>query len=318
MRRYKLTQTEAVRGLHFTPCGTRLLACVGTERSWVSGAILLDLVTGDERSRVEQPGVCYAVPPDASRFVLGGANQDANELGGIVWSNLPDLASWERQRWLKRSLPPQYAGVYGLSFDPTGTRLAVAHLRTRGMRRTRRAPRLHLTVTDPYTGEEEYSLPVSRVTDVLTFSTDDARLAATGGTGHDPGVTVFDLAARIPVSALGLPGATTLALRFLPDGRLAVANGASVFVLRADGGQQFALHGHTQPVNALAVTPDGKRLLSASADGTVRMWDARTGDALTAYNWKIGRVTALACAPDGLTCAAAGTGGNVVLWDADG
>jgi|GEM_PF-6730164 len=133
MRRYKLTQTEAVRGLHFTPCGTRLLACVGTERSWVSGAILLDLVTGDERSRVEQPGVCYAVPPDASRFVLGGANQDANELGGIVWSNLPDLASWERQRWLKRSLPPQYAGVYGLSFDPTGTRLAVAHLRTRGM-----------------------------------------------------------------------------------------------------------------------------------------------------------------------------------------
>jgi hypothetical protein len=245
MRRYKLIQTEAVRGLHFTPCGTRLLACVGTNRHWVTGALLIDLATGDERSRIEQKAVCYAVPPDASRFVLGGANQDTNESGGIVWSNLPDLASWERQRWLKRSLPPQYAGVYGLAFDPTGTRLAVAHLRTRGMRCTRRASRLHLTVTDPDTGEEEYSLPVSRVTGVFTSSTDGARLAATGGTGHDPGVTVFDLAARIPVSALGLPGATTLALRFLPDGRLAVANGASVFVLRADGGQQFALHDHT-------------------------------------------------------------------------
>lgn len=318
MRRYKLKKMKRVHGLHFTPCCTRLLVCGGQNSLTVDSAVLLDLATGDERARIEQKGTCYAVPSDTSRFVLGGATLWNTELSGIVWSNLPDLAGWERQRWMKRSLPPRYTGVHGLAFDATGTRLAVAHSRPSGVRSNPHSPRPHLTVADPDTGEAEFDLPASRAAGVLAFSADGARLAATGGPEGDRGVTVFDLAARIPVSSHGLPGATTLALRFLTDGRFAVANGASVFVLRADGGQQFALTGHARPVNALAVTPNGARLLSASDDGTVRAWDLCTGNTVAEFDWKIGPVTALACAPDGLTCAAAGIGGNVVLWDADG
>ena len=62
---------------------------------------------------------------------------------------------------------------------------------------------------------------------------------------------------------------------------------------------------------------DGRRLVTASHDETVRVWDVAARNEVKVYDWKIGLVSALAIAPDGLTCAAGGTRGRIVVWDAE-
>jgi WD40 repeat protein len=38
----------------------------------------------------------------------------------------------------------------------------------------------------------------------------------------------------------------------------------------------MVLRGHTQPVWALAFSPDGVRIASASEDGTIKLWETNT------------------------------------------
>ena len=38
------------------------------------------------------------------------------------------------------------------------------------------------------------------------------------------------------------------------------------------------MSGHTTPVRALAITPTGRQIVSASVGGTVRIWDRATGN----------------------------------------
>jgi WD40 repeat protein len=67
-------------------------------------------------------------------------------------------------------------------------------------------------------------------------------------------------------------------------------------------------------IHAVAFSPDGKTLACASADGTVKLWDAQTGALRRRVNHN-GNV-AVAFSPDGATIASASTDMTAKLWDA--
>ena len=63
------------------------------------------------------------------------------------------------------------------------------------------------------------------------------------------------------------------------------------------------LEGHTDLVNAVVMTPDGRRAISASDDHTLRVWEVESGNCITAFTGE-GPVQRCAVASDGQTIIA--------------
>jgi WD40 repeat protein len=65
----------------------------------------------------------------------------------------------------------------------------------------------------------------------------------------------------------------------------------------------------------VAISPDGTRLASGSADNTIRFWDVATGKEQASLKAADYWVDSVAFSPDGKTLAAGGGGNKVMLWD---
>ena len=108
----------------------------------------------------------------------------------------------------------------------------------------------------------------------------------------------------------------------VPDGRQVASCGEDNRAClwdAATGALTAEMRGHTSKVRRVAFRADGARLVTASADGTVRQWDVTTGrEVESAYERHTAEVLAAAYSPDGRLIASGGTDRAVRVWQAAG
>jgi WD40 repeat protein/serine/threonine protein kinase/tetratricopeptide (TPR) repeat protein len=162
----------------------------------------------------------------------------------------------------------------------------------------------------------------------VAFSPDNS-LLATGSHGNEE-VKFWDLPTGRLQRTLPLPikGSGIFALSFSPDGKhLAVACRTPledrdkmkwlVYVLSVGSGAVVGtLDGHTDAIWEVAFSPDGKRLVSASADATARVWHVQTGQELVCFRGHSQVVNFAQFSPDGKRIASTGADKTVKIWDA--
>jgi serine/threonine protein kinase/Tol biopolymer transport system component len=80
--------------------------------------------------------------------------------------------------------------------------------------------------------------------------------------------------------------------------------------------QPFTYTGHTDSVRAVAWSPDGKRIVSASFDGTVRVLNASDGSEVFIYTGHTDSVWSVAWSPDGKRIASGSRDNTAQVWNA--
>lgn len=105
------------------------------------------------------------------------------------------------------------------------------------------------------------------------------------------------------------------AVAFLKDGRMVTAGADARIAVWTPGRQQpdQIFEGHRGPIAALAVSPDGSRLASASWDHTVRLWSL-AGGAQGVLEGHTQSVNGVAFAPDGKSLVSVGYDLTLRVW----
>jgi cytochrome c len=105
------------------------------------------------------------------------------------------------------------------------------------------------------------------------------------------------------------------AVALLGDGRAATAGADGRIAVWTSGSTRpdAVLEGHTAPIAALAVSPDGATLASASWDQTIRLWPL-AGGAPRVLEGHTQNVNGVAFAPDGRTLVSVSYDQSVRIW----
>jgi WD40 repeat protein/serine/threonine protein kinase len=258
-------------------------------------------------------------------IALAEREWSANNLGRMLslLDECPeDLRGWEwhylkRLRVASLSVLLHPSAVLSVAFSPNGRWIAAGG--QDGV----------VKVWDAATGREVHSFRAHQHNVWgLAFSPDGRRV----GTASDGSVKVWDAETgqeRFTLS--NEPKAQAWSVAFSPDGRWVAAGigfgdhrvPGEVKVWDAITGQAFlSLGGHSSGVNAVAFSPDGQRLASASTAGTVILWDVQTGRQILTFRAHRYRIDRVEFSPDGKQLASAPSDyrtkaeADVKVWDA--
>jgi WD40 repeat protein len=342
-----LAHKEPVWHARFSPDGSRILTLSGeSEPDQFEGQVHLWRLTADktyEPLTIPHPRALTAVfSPDGSKLATAGNDQTAR-----IWSAIDGKLLGE---------PLLHRGsVIEIDFSPDGSRLVSACadqtvrvwdielsqpvgpvLRRNGpVNHVRFSPDGRWIVTagedrcvrvfNATTGETLISaLTHGGQVGQVTFDQDGFLLATSSS---DSLVRIWKLAANRPAQIMSDHANRIYAAVLSPDGRFAVTaygplkgpNRLRVWNVLT-GHQLHDWIAHDAKITSLSLSTDGKILVSASQDQTVRCWDPMRGEPLLGPLTHKGPVSHMATAPNGNLIATAfgfpGSPGNVLVWDA--
>jgi hypothetical protein len=78
-----------------------------------------------------------------------------------------------------------------------------------------------------------------------------------------------------------------------------------------------ALTGHKGPVFSVHYSQDGRRILSGSFDGTLKLWDPAAKTEVSTWEGHTDNVRAVALSPDGTRAVSGGSDRKIIFWNAE-
>lgn len=145
----------------------------------------------------------------------------------------------------------------------------------------------------------------------------DGKTFLSASTDHT--IKLWDFAGRKLIKTLGSQNGMARSALFMPDGNRALTAGDDgEIVLRSvtDGAvlHVFSAKDHGG-VNKIAISADGRRMISGHDRGTVILWDLDAKAALYALDAHGWSVAGVAMSPDGKTAVSGDIDGELKLWD---
>jgi WD40 repeat protein len=284
-------QTAGGHALAFSPDGKTL--------AWGEGQIvrLADVATGKDLSpsaRNTGQVECVAFSPDGRTVVSVG--------GGLqLW----ETATGKARPYEARSLRASCA-----AFSPDGRTVAVG------------SPDQTIRLADAATGKEVRTFTGEcGMVEFLSFLPDGKTVASasryrlTSPTRQDAErkVRLWSTETGKEVGHVSVPWTHRIALS--ADGRTLVSGLNDIQIWDVGSGaelRKIVLRGR---VPFLALSPDGRKLLSATGDQKIVLWEVASGQQVRSFTGHEGAVLGGAVSPDGKVLASAGLDGTVRLWD---
>jgi WD40 repeat protein len=273
------------------------------EHLWMIGGESKDLKSVDIASLKKMPvnppmdsPKTVAVSPDGQQLAIAGADQSG-------CCTLSDKKLNVLHRWnLTSNMWPTPV------FSPDGRWLIVAHASG------------ELSLFDTRTGEAVWKGGSSR-TDVLkpnpAIFSRDGRYVLNGSL--EGTIRVLDVATGELLREFPVRDAAVAALLLDSSGDGLFCGGTDtgkIDVWDWRTGQLLrTMVGHTGWVTALAMLPDGRRLVSVGADATVRLWDVTSGRQVMVIGRHDESVVGVAVSHDGATIATCGLDNALRLWE---
>jgi WD40 repeat protein len=297
---------RATRGLVFSPDGKRLaiyniynlLIIYDTEKG---------LILKEHQCRPLSWIDAVVFSPDSGQLGIIGRRY-SNDDRLLLW----DMASEKNPKELWKQMEYDYI-VIAMGFTADGKYLAAASKVPKKYGSVRiwnvESGQLIKELTNP-----EFLVPAA------TFSSDSTQLAFLKG---KRGAALWNLDSG-GIERLSLPGIEGIEnyeqdpMLFSPDHKQLTVrsqNTIMIWSVRVRNEHETFV-GHGDAVTAIEISPDGRKLASASKDTMIKLWDLYSGKETKRLSGHAGSITAMNFSPDGTHLVTASADDTIRIWNA--